>query len=61
MVDFFLPFLGTQDMLADVSLTVEEDEPVGEVAPLPFIFVFSSILGDTQLWVGPRLEHLLSS
>ena len=26
-----------------------------------FIFVYSSILGDIRLWVGPRIEHLLSS
>ena len=26
-----------------------------------FNFVYSSILGDIRLWVGPRLEHLLSS
>ena len=25
------------------------------------IFVQSSILGDTRLWVGPRIEHLLST
>ena len=25
-----------------------------------FIFVYQSILGDIQLWVGPRKEHLLS-
>ena len=24
-------------------------------------FVYSSILGDIRLWVGPRIEHLLST
>jgi len=27
----------------------------------PGFFVYSSILGDIRLWVGPRIEHLLSS
>jgi len=26
-----------------------------------FFFVYKSILGDLRLWVGPRIEHLLSS
>ena len=25
------------------------------------IFVYKSVLGDIRLWVGPRIEHLLSS
>jgi len=25
------------------------------------IFVYSSVLGDIRLWVGPRIEHLLST
>jgi hypothetical protein len=24
-------------------------------------FVYESILGDIRLWVGPRIEHLLST
>ena len=33
----------------------------GEVIFLLLIFVYQSILGDKRLWVGPRIEHLLSS
>jgi hypothetical protein len=25
-----------------------------------FVFIYSSLLGDARLWVGPRLKHLLS-
>ena len=27
----------------------------------PFVYEYSNTLGDTRLWVGHRLEHLLSS
>ena len=35
--------------------------PLCPLAKHPFVFVYSSILGDIRLWVGPKIEHLLST
>ena len=41
------------------------DHPSGPLSGVGFsaffFFVYSSILGDIRLWVGPRIEHPLSS